>query len=231
MLSTRVRYVEFAPFMEFGLSALIRKENVGNITSFKDLSEQSEIAYGVKKVGANLPLFHNSSVVTKMFNYMDANPSTFVSGEKEGIRRVKTSKYAFITESPFNEYIVNRDCDLTAIDDNRRHFQFEYGIAMRKDLIQRHDIFRAVREMKKNGLLKELKDKYWRTDKCVEDSNVVEIDPKSSAQLSREERDKDDHDKRKKPKHRKHKNSAVLTHISQVVVFLTSFCHFSLGIL
>ncbi len=95
------------------------------MTSFKDLSEQSEIVYGVKKVGANLPLFHESPVISKMYQYMDSHPSSFVSGEKEGIKRVKTSKYAFITESTFNEYVINRDCDLTVIDDKQKNFKFE----------------------------------------------------------------------------------------------------------
>jgi hypothetical protein len=220
VLSTRDKYVEFSyPFMKFGLTALIRKDVIGNLSSFRELSEQTDVAYGVKKYGANLPLFHDSPVVTKMYNYMDANPSVFAKGEKEGIKRVKTQKYAFITEGPFNEYVMNRDCDLTVIDDKQKNFQFEYAIAMRKDLLQRHEISDALRLMKKEGILDRLKDKYWRSDKCVEDSNVVEIDPKTAAQLSREPRDKDDK-RDKKYKKSKYRNNSFVDTVSKSVLFL-----------
>jgi hypothetical protein len=233
------------PIMKFGLSALIRKDYVGDMKSFKDLSEQSVIAYGVKKTGANLPLFHDSPVVTKMYNYMDANPNTFVRGEKEAIQRVKSNRYAFITEGPFNEYVINRDCDLTAVDDKQKNFQFEYAIAMRKDLLQRYAIADALRQMKRSGKLDELKDKYWKSDKCVEDSNVVEVRPKS-AQLSvdngvTDEREREGtpppkkhhhnpHD-HKHPDHGKHwnhkrRNASPAHHLSLTLVFVCLLHYF-----
>ena len=192
------------------------------MTTFKDLADQSEVAYGVKKYGANLPLFHDGPVVTKMFNYMDANPSTFVKGEKEAVNRVKTSKYAFITEAPFNEYIVNRDCELTVIDDKQKNFQFEYAIAMRKDLIERYVISDALKHMKKNGILDQLKDKYWKTDKCVEDSNVQEISPNVlPSRLSRDDKEWKDHGHKSRKSHKYNKGSAAFNKLS----------HFLLGLL
>ncbi|KAI2811080.1 hypothetical protein RDWZM_002109 [Blomia tropicalis] len=175
VLTTRARFVDFTlPFMEFGLSALVRKEFVsdGRIRSFKDLSEQTELKYGVKKVGANLPLFHNSPVVAKMYSFMDTHPSVFVSGEREGVEKVKREKYAFIAESPFVEYVVQRDCSLAAIDDRRKNFQFEYAIAVPLNSPLKNRFSKAIRQLKRNGRLQELKDKYWKSDKCI----ALEVD-------------------------------------------------------
>lgn len=149
--------------MDYGLSALVRRDVLQghNIRNFKDLSEQTSISYGVKKHGANLPLFHDSPVVAKMYSYIDTHPSVFVEGEREGLLKVKREKYAFITESTFAEYVVQRDCDLLAIDDRRKHFQFEYAIAVAKNSPLKDRFSKAIRQLRQSGRIKELKQKYW----------------------------------------------------------------------
>lgn len=183
VLTTRDRFVDFSiPFLEYGLSALVRKDQIAgsSIRNFKDLSEQTSLAYGVKKIGANLPLFHNSPVVARMYSYMDTHPSVFVDGEREGVEKVKRERYAFIGESPFVEYVVNRDCTLAAIDDRRKHFQFEYAVAVAKGSPLKARFSRAIRTLRKSGRLGELKDKYWKSDKCTAvtagDSVLVKAD-------------------------------------------------------
>lgn len=69
-----------------------------------------------------------------MWNYMEANPSVFVKTVDEGIERVKKSKgkYAFLLESPTNEYTNNREpCDTMKVgpDLNSKGF----GIATPKN--------------------------------------------------------------------------------------------------
>lgn len=144
---------------------MVRREildRYGNhIRTFKDLSEQTAIPYGVKKHGSNLPLFHDSPVVAKMYSFMDTHPSVFVEGEREGLHRVKTERYAFITESPFVEYVVQRDCDLVAIDDRRKHFEFEYAIAVPKGSPLKDRFSDAIRKLQNEGQLRALKEKYW----------------------------------------------------------------------
>ena len=152
-----------APFLQFGLAALVRRDvwNSAKFRNFKELSEQTSIKYGVKKYGANLPLFHNSPVVAKMYSFMDTHPSVFVEGEKEGVQKVKRERYAFIAESPFVEYVAQRDCDLVAIDDKRKHFQFEYAIAVPRNSSLKNRFSKALRELRHSGRLLELKNKYW----------------------------------------------------------------------
>lgn len=175
MLSTRARFVDFSTsFLEYGLAALVSKEHLlpgavaASIRNFKDLSEQTALAYGVKRLGANLPLFHSSATVAKMYSFMDTHPSVFVADEREGVEKVKSGlRYAFIAESPFIEYVVQRDCSLAAIDDRRKHFQFEYAIAVKAGSPLRARFNKALWKLKKAGRVQELKEKYWRSDKCI----------------------------------------------------------------
>src|SRR5699024_4897855 len=95
------------------------------------------------------------------------HPSVFVAGEREGVEKVKRERYAFIAESPFVEYVVQRDCSLAAIDDRRKHFQFEYAIAVPQGSPLKNRFSKAIRALRKSGRLAELKDKYWKSDKCL----------------------------------------------------------------
>ena len=65
---------------------------------------------------------------------MSSNPSVFVKGVKEGIARVKSSKgkYAFLLESPTNEYEENKPpCDTMKVGPNLNSKGF--GIATPKN--------------------------------------------------------------------------------------------------
>ena len=102
-----------------------------------------------------------------MYNYWDLNVNAYVFGtDEDGVKRVKTSKYAFITEQPCAEYVVNRDCDLTLIEDKDGLFDFGYAIAVRKGLAFKNVISEAIRHLENNGRIRNLKDKYWKTNRC-----------------------------------------------------------------
>ena len=56
-----------------------------------------------------------------MWNFMSSNPDVFVDNVTAGIERVKKSKgkYAFLLESPTNEYANNKDpCDTIKVGTN-----------------------------------------------------------------------------------------------------------------
>ena len=87
----RKEFVDFSePFMETNLSILIRKEFADNITSFKDLSEQTFIRYGIMKCCSTRQYFaqSNDSTIQKMYQYLEANPDNYVLGNKHGIEKV-----------------------------------------------------------------------------------------------------------------------------------------------
>ena len=102
-----------------------------------------------------------------MYNYGDLNVNAYVFGtDEDGVKRVKTSKYAFITDRPFAEYVVNRECDLTLIEDRDGLFDFGYAIAVRKGLAFKNVISEAIRHLENNGRIRNLKDKYWKINRC-----------------------------------------------------------------
>jgi ionotropic kainate glutamate receptor 4 len=50
-----------------------------------------------------------------MWNKMSNNPNVFVNSVEEGIEKVKSGGYAFFLESSTNEFLRERDCELTQI--------------------------------------------------------------------------------------------------------------------
>lgn len=66
----------------------------------------------------------------KMWNFMNSNPSVFMSNNDKGVQRVMQGDYAYLMESASIEYITERNCNLTQIGsllDSKG-----YGIATRK---------------------------------------------------------------------------------------------------
>lgn len=68
-----------------------------------------------------------------MYNFMSSNPQVFVKTIEEGVDKVRKSKgkYAFLLESPTNEFINNREpCDTMKVG---RHLNSKgFGIATPK---------------------------------------------------------------------------------------------------
>ena len=70
---------------------------------------------------------------SRMWHFMSSNPSVFVKTNEEGVERVRKSKgkYAFLVESPTNEYYNSKDpCDTMKVG---RHLNSKgFGIATPK---------------------------------------------------------------------------------------------------
>ncbi|KAI4458353.1 ionotropic glutamate receptor [Holotrichia oblita] len=116
------------------LAAFLTNERMGpTIESYEDLAKQSLIKYGCVEGGATATFFRDSNVSTfqKMWRTMaSTEPRVFQASNKDGVKKVKTSKrmYAFLMESSQIEYERERDCELTQVGswlDTKG-----YGIAM-----------------------------------------------------------------------------------------------------
>jgi hypothetical protein len=152
--------------MKLGLSALIHKSNIGYMQSFKDLSKQKYIKYGTLRNGKTISSFLNGNdeTVRQMYIFMMENRAKLVSNISQGIDLVKNTKYAFIQESPANEFIAANDCDLTVIHDKMDYFKKEYAIALATDSPYLKKFNNAIKQLEKNGTLAQLKEKYWNTN-------------------------------------------------------------------
>ncbi len=137
--------------------------------SFKDLADQHEILYGSYRMGSTYNSFSESRdpTIRKMYLYMARNPDVLVDNAKDGVDRVNNSRYAFIIESTFAEFLSGMYCNLTYIEDKLNHFPRQYAIALPKDSSLKQSFNNAIKKLKANGTLNRLKAKYW-SNKCAD---------------------------------------------------------------
>jgi len=151
--------------MSYGISALIKKSNLGPIKTFEDLIQQTRLKYGLLRDGFDNFKQTNNPIIRKIVFYIKNNTDAQVYSREEALNRVKNSKYAFIAESTFNEYIADNDCNLTVIN-GHQIYQRDYAIALRKGSPYLTRFNNALKILQRNGKLNQLKQKYWRT-KCL----------------------------------------------------------------
>lgn len=165
---SRRRYVDFTePFMDLGLAALIHKSNVGEMKTFQDLADQDRVSYGTFRYGSIYYYFSDSfdPIIRKMYLMMAKHPQHMVTSTREGVDNVNSTQYAFIVESTMAEYLTSINCNLTFIDDQMKHFPRQYAIAVPKGSPYKEAFNKAIRKLKANGRLEQIKKKYW-SNKC-----------------------------------------------------------------
>ncbi|GAB6033669.1 hypothetical protein CHUAL_013728 [Chamberlinius hualienensis] len=145
------------------LTAFLTVENlVTPIKDVKDLVAQNKIKYGCLMSGSTKSFFNKTQVVLyqQVFNNMQNDPSVYVNSNEEGEKRVVNSDYAYFMESTSSEYAVERNCNLTQIGgllDAKG-----YGIAMQKNSSYRNELSQSVLRLQENGVLANLKIKWWK---------------------------------------------------------------------
>uniref|UniRef100_A0AAV2KB46 Ionotropic glutamate receptor C-terminal domain-containing protein n=1 Tax=Knipowitschia caucasica TaxID=637954 RepID=A0AAV2KB46_KNICA len=101
------------------LAAFLTVERMESpIDSADDLAKQTKIPYGVVEDGATMTFFKKTKISTydKMWEFMNSRrASVLVQDVEQGIQRVLTSDYAFLTESTTIEFVTQRNCNLTQI--------------------------------------------------------------------------------------------------------------------
>lgn len=84
--------------MNLDLTALIHKNNKGNITSLQKLHDQDNITYGTLREGETYRYMTMSSdeLILKLSRFIYRNAYLLVNSRQEGIEKVLNSNYAFI---------------------------------------------------------------------------------------------------------------------------------------
>nr|XP_032800504.1 glutamate receptor 4-like isoform X5 [Petromyzon marinus] len=157
------------------------------IASLDDLASQGALHYGTLDGGSTQNFFRESKfpVYQRMWSSMQsARPSPFVRSNAEGVARVRASggRFAFLLESPTNEYISQRaPCDTRRVgrDINQRGYgiamprgsqlrrvgrdinQRGYGIAMPRGSQLRSALDLAILKLNEGGVLQQIKQKWW----------------------------------------------------------------------
>ncbi|XP_060606414.1 glutamate receptor ionotropic, kainate 2-like [Ruditapes philippinarum] len=151
------------------LAAFLTKSRMAApITNADDLSLQTDIGYGTLSSGSTREFFKNSNISTfkRMNAYMNANPKSLVTGNKEGFEKVKTENYAFLAESTSIDYQVQRNCELMQVGDLLD--SKGYGIAGPKDSPWISIISKEVVNLQQQQILSKFYTKWW-----VDKSDIV----------------------------------------------------------
>jgi len=134
-----------------------------SIESVEDLAKQNKIKFGWVKSGSTEAYFRNSDSYPfdLLWEKMSENPSMLSSSVQTGVDRVKKENgyYAFFMESITAEYVVERVCDLEVVGGPLNQNYFGIGLPLKSEY--RKPINKAILQMKSNGILAKLKQKWW----------------------------------------------------------------------
>ncbi|CAH1103684.1 unnamed protein product [Psylliodes chrysocephalus] len=168
--------------------------NVANLSNLEsplqgvdDLTSQTQIKYGMLKGGSTEDFFRNSNTTTyaKLWHYIEHTPAVFTKTTQDGVDRVLESngQYAFFMESTTLEYALERNCNLRQVGgllDTK-----SYGIAMPQNAPYRGTINRAILKLQEEGILLELKQKWWSAEEpcSIDEESSVQMKPENVAGL------------------------------------------------
>uniref|UniRef100_A0A8D8LQ99 Glutamate receptor 1 n=5 Tax=Cacopsylla melanoneura TaxID=428564 RepID=A0A8D8LQ99_9HEMI len=152
------------------LAAFLTVERMVNpINSVEDLADQSVVKYGVLEGGASQHFFQKTTldIYQKMYHFMMANrKDVFVGSEKDGIAKVRKGNYAFLVESPTNDYTNGRQpCNTMRVGSNLDSKGF--GVATPIGSPIRNDVNMAILNLLEEGNLTKLQKKWFEdTSEC-----------------------------------------------------------------
>ena len=97
----------------------MHKNNANNITSFRDLLQQTDLKYGCIYNGITFSQLEESAdqTIVQIFRAMWRTPHLFVTNLRQGIERVNSTPFAFIVERSYAQNFSGKDCNLTYFED------------------------------------------------------------------------------------------------------------------
>ncbi|VDP67597.1 unnamed protein product [Echinostoma caproni] len=170
------------------LAAFLTVENTKSpIESAEDLANQDKIKYGTISSGSSRDFFKTTTLSTfkKMGDFMDKHPEYLADRTEIGVERVKQGNYAFILESAWNEYYVQRDCSLMqvgALLDSKG-----YGIGFPQGSPWRDRVSSAILQLQNDQQLDKLKRKWWNEYNITEPCNLLRESSKAPSPLGVEQ--------------------------------------------
>lgn len=152
---------------------IIRKDIAAQLTSAKNflraLSNQTDITYGCLRDGLVLRKFSEDSrdypVIRTLYHQMINESNVLVDNLSDGLNKVLNSNYGLFVEKSFARSVVN-NCALTYIDVKDYFYlkqysmRYQYSIALSKYSNYTQKFNSAISEMKANGVLDSLRNRY-----------------------------------------------------------------------
>ncbi|KAK7483545.1 hypothetical protein BaRGS_00025219, partial [Batillaria attramentaria] len=154
----------------------LEDEQYVSIVSLEDLARQTETEFGFLQGGSTESYFQSAQVpyLRHIWTDVGKRKKPAIKRVEDGIRRVRQSSdsrpFAFIMESAMAKYHLRQEpCDLYMTGDLT--ISGAYSLAWRRGWKQAVDVDRALLQMRENGNLKLLEDK-WFQGVC--DNNVLD---------------------------------------------------------
>lgn len=173
----RKQFIDYTvPYLESSLAIVIHREHAQNMKTFEDLANYQaqsnksvQISVGFLRSGViNSTLSETKDSIGQAFYQMGMvdNGTSLTRSNYEGGKKASNpaTRLAYITTTLTAESLINsysHNCNLTMLADNRNLVRYEYAIALQKDSPWKEPIDRAITELKQDGTLQKLKDKYW----------------------------------------------------------------------
>ncbi|XP_041366451.1 glutamate receptor ionotropic, kainate 2-like [Gigantopelta aegis] len=155
------------------------------IKTIYDLADQTDLKYGVQK-GSDLEEFIRTQSVDpfeRMWAFMKLREEeTLVSNMTLALENIKNGKFAFIGDHSTNEYYAKQQCGIESIEQN--FGQKNFGLGFPRGAPYRDDINRALLELKEQGFIDHLKEKWWAEGQnCTDDTKTRRVSDKTTAEL------------------------------------------------
>ncbi|XP_076451148.1 glutamate receptor ionotropic, kainate 3-like [Babylonia areolata] len=155
------------------------------VKTVDDLARQNSIKYGVANNSHLMNFFQSQDEdpFERMWAFMKINEETSLLEDKQEIvERVMTGRFAFIADGVTNEYYATQYCGIEAIDQNFGAKDFSLGFP--PGAPYRDDVNRALLELKENGVLDDLRQKWWMEGQnCSEDDDTRSVSDQTTAEL------------------------------------------------
>ncbi|XP_064153353.1 glutamate receptor ionotropic, delta-2 isoform X2 [Anguilla rostrata] len=162
-----------------------------SIQSLQDLSKQTDLPYGTVLDSAvydqvrskAMNPFERDPMYSQMWRMINrtGGADNNVEESKEGIRKVKYGRFAFVWDSAVLEYVAinDEDCSFYTVGNNAA--DRGYGIAMQHGSPYRDIFSQRILELQQNGDMDILKLKWWPRDGPCDLYSTVQTQPRGSA--------------------------------------------------
>ncbi|XP_005097800.1 glutamate receptor ionotropic, kainate 1 isoform X2 [Aplysia californica] len=155
------------------------------IKTVHDLAGQTQLKYGLERGSDVMHYFktQREDPYERMWAFMKLHEKdSLLTNTTEVIAKVKKGKLAFISDGVTNGYYANQHCGIESIEQNFGSKDFSLGFPRGAPYLD--DINRALLELKEEGVLDTLKEKWWSAGQnCTEDDDTRSISQKTTAEL------------------------------------------------
>ncbi|XP_053385005.1 glutamate receptor ionotropic, kainate 3-like isoform X2 [Mercenaria mercenaria] len=172
------------------LAAFLTLQQIDNrIKTVDSLARQSNVKYGILNNSDLMQFFRQSrdDPYERMWTFMKMYEEiSLLPTRKMGLDYVQNGvgkdEYIYLDDGVINNYNAQRNCELESVEENFGVKHFSIGFP--KGAPYRSDINRALLELKENGILDRLRNKWWNSQSnCTVKTSVASSKINTASEL------------------------------------------------